>query len=49
MRNVAASPPPDVPSTSREGYVPGFIGLIRPDGTVVRVADDIAPRPTAVR
>jgi sugar lactone lactonase YvrE len=31
-----------VPLTERPGYVPGFIGLVRPDGSVQQVADDIA-------
>jgi sugar lactone lactonase YvrE len=31
-----------VPLTERPGYVAGFIGLVRPDGTVLQVADDIA-------
>jgi sugar lactone lactonase YvrE len=33
--------PSDAPLTERPGYRPGFIGLVRPDGTVRQVADGI--------
>jgi sugar lactone lactonase YvrE len=40
MKNLDRTDPR--PLTERPGYVPGFIALIRPDGTVLPVAGDMA-------